>query len=104
MQEEHIEITQTVQNNNDRKDETTQTIETNNDRFDNPYITKNTTKTDKSILINITRPVGVNTISSNLRETTLDIRELPNPKNAVSPWANSSFEPDMNPINQSLCK
>ena len=48
-------------------------------------------------LINIYRPVGVNTIASSLKNPSLDIRGNPaNPKTVVSPFLNSSIEPDHN--------
>jgi len=48
-------------------------------------------------LINIYRPVGVNTISTSLKNPSLDIRGNPaNPKTVVSPFLNSSIEPDHN--------
>jgi hypothetical protein len=48
-------------------------------------------------LITITHPIGINTISSTLGPSSHDIRELITyPKNFVSPWLMSSYEPDMN--------
>ena len=48
-------------------------------------------------LINIYRPVGVNTIATSLKNASLDIRGCPaNPKTVVSPFLNSSIEPDHN--------
>ena len=48
-------------------------------------------------LINIYRPIGINTISSTLKNPSLDIRGAPpTPKLAVSPFLNSSIEPDHN--------
>lgn len=50
-------------------------------------------------LINIYRPIGVNTVSTTLKNASHDIRGEPaNPKNFVSPWANSSIEPGNNII------
>jgi hypothetical protein len=50
-------------------------------------------------LINIYRPIGVNTVSTTLRNASHDIRGEPaNPKNFVSPWGNSSIEPGNNII------
>jgi len=55
-------------------------------------------------MINIYRPVGVNTISTSLKNPSHDIRGTPpNPKNFVSPWGMSSIEPDVNIKNQALC-
>lgn len=48
-------------------------------------------------LINITKPIGINTIGNSLRNTSYDIRGTPsNPKDIVSPWLISSIEPDQN--------
>jgi hypothetical protein len=48
-------------------------------------------------LINITKPIGVNTIGTSLRNASWDIRGTPaNPKYVVSPFLNSSIEPDTN--------
>ena len=74
--------------------------ENNGDWFDDPY---ETTNIKSSRLINIYRPVGVNTIQTTLKNPSLDIRGCPpNPKYPVSPWNNSSIEPDTNIRNQSL--
>lgn len=41
--------------------------------------------------------MGQNTVSSSLKNATHDIRgEIPNPKINVSPWGNSTIEPDKN--------
>lgn len=48
-------------------------------------------------LINIYKPIGINTVSSTLKNPSLDIRgSPPNPKTFVSPFLNSSIEPDHN--------
>jgi hypothetical protein len=48
-------------------------------------------------LVNVTRPVGVNTIGSSLKNASYDIRSSPPcPKFVVSPWMQSSIEPDLN--------
>lgn len=48
-------------------------------------------------LINITRPIGINTIATSLRNSSHDIRGTPPvPKHVVSPWLQSSIEPDTN--------
>lgn len=48
-------------------------------------------------LINVSRPVGVNTIGSTLKNPSYDIRGTPAcPKFVVSPWMQSSIEPDTN--------
>jgi len=48
-------------------------------------------------LINVTRPIGVNTIGSSKKNATYDLRAAPiNAKLNVSPWNISSIEPDTN--------
>lgn len=47
-------------------------------------------------LVNITKPIGVNTIGSSKKNANYDLRAAPvNPKNIVSPWGNSSIDPDI---------
>ena len=73
----------------------------NKDWFDDPYSGASIKNTH---LINIYRPIGVNTIQTSLKNPSLDIRGAPvNPKTVVSPFLNSSYEPDTNIRNQSLC-
>lgn len=53
-------------------------------------------------LINISKPIGVNTIGGSLRNSSYDIRSEPaNPKFVVSPWLGSSIEPQIHvkPLN-----
>lgn len=48
-------------------------------------------------LINPKVHIGVNTVQSSLRNGTHDIRgDIPNPKINISPWNNSTIEPDNN--------
>jgi hypothetical protein len=48
-------------------------------------------------LINITKPIGVNTIGSSKKNASHDLRGAPScPKFVVSPFLNSSIEPDNN--------
>lgn len=48
-------------------------------------------------LINIYRPIGVNTVITSRKNGSLDIRGNPvNPKTFVSPFLNSSIDPDVN--------
>ena len=48
-------------------------------------------------LINITKPIGINTIGTSLRNASRDIRGAPaNPRFVVSPWLQSSIDPDVN--------
>ncbi|ARF11323.1 hypothetical protein Klosneuvirus_1_180 [Klosneuvirus KNV1] len=48
-------------------------------------------------LINITKPIGINTIGTSLKNANYDLRAAPAcPKMIVSPWLQSSIEPDVN--------
>lgn len=68
--------------------------------FDDVY----TTSVKNRHLINIYRPVGVNTISTTLKNPSWDFRGTPiNPKYNVSPWNQSSWEPDTNIKDGALC-
>jgi len=66
----------------------------NKDWFQNAYAT---TSVKNKHLINIYRPVGVDTVQSTLKNPSLDIRgnEIC-PKYVISPFLNSSIEPDNN--------
>jgi hypothetical protein len=48
-------------------------------------------------LISVTRPIGVNTVGTSLKNASYDIRGCPpNPKMVISPFLNSSIEADYN--------
>lgn len=48
-------------------------------------------------LVNVTRPVGVNTIGSSHKNASYDLRSSPPcPKMIIGPWNQSSIEPDLN--------
>jgi hypothetical protein len=48
-------------------------------------------------LINVTKPIGINTIGTSLKNSSYDLRGTPAcPKFVVSPWLQSSIEPDHN--------
>lgn len=50
-----------------------------------------------SNLINPKKNIGINTVQSSLRNATHDIRgDIPNPKINISPWNNSTIDPDTN--------
>ena len=71
------------------------------DWFDDPY---ESTSVKATHLINIFRPVGVNTIQTTLKNASHDLRGTdPNPKYPVSPWMNSSYEPDSNLKSKAFC-
>lgn len=67
--------------------------ETNNDWFEDVHAVS----VKNRHLINVYRPIGVNTISTTLKNASRDLRGTPaNPKTFVSPFLNSSIEPDHN--------
>lgn len=71
--------------------------EINSDWFDTDFSqAKHTLNDDK--LINTERYViGINTVGESLKNASYDIRgTVPNPKFSVSPWNNSTYEPDYN--------
>ena len=48
-------------------------------------------------LINVTRAVGINTVGTSHKNGSYDLRgNPPCPKFVVSPWLQSSIEPDLN--------
>jgi hypothetical protein len=71
--------------------------EINSEWFDTDFSqAKHTLNDDK--LINTERYViGINTVGESLKNASYDIRgTVPNPKFTVSPWNNSTYEPDYN--------
>lgn len=76
--------------------------EKNTDLFDDPY-EQATSKSSR--LINIYRPVGVNTVQTTKKLATHDIRgNPPTPKFNISPFLNSSVDTDNNFKNEALCR
>lgn len=75
--------------------------EKNSDWVDDPY---EQVTTKSSMLGNIFRPVGINSVQSTKKISSHDIRGVPKaPKFNVSPWNNSSVDGDTNIRNDSLC-
>lgn len=71
--------------------------EQNNDWFDTCADATKGLKIKNRHLININRPIGVATISTQRKNPSYDVRGNPaNPKYVVSPFLNSSYEPDIN--------
>ncbi|CAH6420669.1 Hypothetical protein MVR_LOCUS193 [uncultured virus] len=68
------------------------------DWFELPLLGSNTVKKVQSAnLIHPKMHMGENTVNGSLRCATHDIRgDIPNPKIHVSPWLNSTIEPDTN--------
>lgn len=62
----------------------------------------NNVKVKNSHLINVYRPIGANTVSGTLRNPTWDFRgDIANPRYVVSPWLQSTIDPDIN--SRGLC-
>jgi hypothetical protein len=75
--------------------------ENNKDWMDDPY---ESTTVKNTHLINIHRPIGVDTIGSSGKIKNRDIRDRPpNPKYQISPFLNSSIEPDAGTNGKALC-
>jgi hypothetical protein len=74
-------------------------VDTNPDWFNTDF----TNIVNEDTLINTDKYViGINTVGQSLKNASYDIRgTIPNPKFSVSPWNNSTYEPDMNL--KSLC-
>ena len=89
-------VVDTNKNNVDKYDVTILLPQENNpDWFDVPDGKYNL---DNDKLINTDRYViGINTVGQSLKNASYDIRgTIPNPKFTVSPWNNSTYEPDYN--------
>ena len=72
--------------------------EENTDWFE----THDNVKVKNRHLINVYRPIGVNTVASSLKNASRDFRgDETNPRFVVSPWNQSSIDPDTN--NRGLC-
>ncbi|ADO67261.1 hypothetical protein crov228 [Cafeteria roenbergensis virus] len=71
--------------------------EINDEWFDTDF-TKAKYNLNDDKMINTDRYIiGVNTVGQSLKNATYDIRgTIPNPKFTVSPWMNSTYEPDNN--------
>ena len=69
------------------------------EKKDNWFQSVTETMIDDSALIKVKagHHIGVNTVGQSLRNATYDLRgTLANPKSVVSPWMNSTIEPDTN--------
>lgn len=76
--------------------------EKHKDWFDDPY---ESTSVKNTHLINIYRPIGINTVSTTLKNANRQLRADPAcPKVQLGPFLNSSIEPDTNIRSQSLCE
>jgi hypothetical protein len=76
--------------------------EINNQWFDTDFSQAKFNINDDKLINTERYVIGINTVGQSLKNATYDIRgTVPNPKFTVSPWNNSTYEPDMNL--KSLC-
>jgi len=76
--------------------------EINNQWFDTDFSQAKFNINDDKLINTERYVVGINTVGQSLKNASYDIRgTVPNPKFTVSPWNNSTYEPDMNL--KSLC-
>ena len=91
----YINIPDGVYNDNTR-------IETNDEWFDTDFSQAKHNINDGKLINTDRYVIGVNTVGQSLKNASYDIRStIPNPKISVSPWNNSTYEPDYNI--KSLC-
>jgi hypothetical protein len=71
--------------------------EINNQWFDTDFSQAKFNINDDKLINTERYVVGINTVGQSLKNASYDIRgTVPNPKFTVSPWNNSTYEPDMN--------
>jgi hypothetical protein len=99
----------------ENKDQTTENANTDkNNWFDDPYdiVSQNAIKNGKPMgdssknydIKDLYRPIGVNTITTCLGPKNIDIKgKIPEPTTKISPWLNTTIEPDTDTKNQKLC-
>jgi hypothetical protein len=76
--------------------------EINNKWFDTDFSQAKFNLNDDKLINTERYVIGVNTVGQSLKNASYDIRgTIPNPKFTVSPWNNSTYEPDFNL--KSLC-
>jgi len=76
--------------------------ETNDEWFDTDFSQAKHNINDGKLINTDRYVIGVNTVGQSLKNASYDIRStIPNPKISVSPWNNSTYEPDYNI--KSLC-
>ena len=76
--------------------------EINNQWFDTDFSQAKFNINDDKLINTERYVIGINTVGQSLKNASYDIRgTVPNPKFTVSPWNNSTYEPDMNL--KSLC-
>jgi hypothetical protein len=71
--------------------------EVNDEWFDTDFTKAKYTLNDDKMINTNRYMIGVNTVGQSLKNPAYDIRgTIPNPKYTVSPWNNSTYEPDTN--------
>ena len=71
--------------------------EINNEWFDTDFSQAKININDDKLINTDRYVIGVNTVGQSLKNASYDIRgTIPNPKMTVSPWNNSTYEPDFN--------
>ena len=71
--------------------------EINNKWFDTDFSQAKFNVNDDKLINTERYVVGINTVGQSLKNASYDIRgTIPNPKFSVSPWNNSTYEPDTN--------
>jgi hypothetical protein len=71
--------------------------EINNNWFDTDFSQAKYNINDDKLINTDRYVIGINTVGQSLKNASYDIRgTVPNPKYTVSPWNNSTYEPDFN--------
>ena len=71
--------------------------EVNDEWFDTDFSKAKVDSKDDKMIPTTRYVIGVNTVGQSLKNASYDIRgTVPNPKYSVSPWNNSTYEPDYN--------
>jgi hypothetical protein len=71
--------------------------EINNEWFDTDFSQAKFNINDDKLINTDRYVIGINTVGQSLKNASYDIRgTIPNPKMTVSPWNNSTYEPDFN--------
>jgi hypothetical protein len=71
--------------------------EVNDEWFDTDFSKAKIDSKDDKMIPTTRYVIGVNTVGQSLKNASYDIRgTVPNPKYSVSPWNNSTYEPDYN--------
>jgi hypothetical protein len=71
--------------------------EVNDEWFDTDFSKAKVDSKDDKMIPTTKYVIGVNTVGQSLKNASYDIRgTVPNPKYSVSPWNNSTYEPDYN--------